>query len=85
MYSENRLRVQFFLDRCTPALTNVYLKPHAFEVIRSDMDEIRGREFDGVKVGILDGSFVRLSSGLNNVILIDDVNRVSPLTNQRAD
>jgi hypothetical protein len=77
-YSEDRLRVQFFLDRCTSALTNVYLKPHAFEVIESDLREIKPRDFDGVKVGILDGTFDRLSSGSDNVFLINDVHRVFP-------
>nr|WP_166181237.1 hypothetical protein [Altererythrobacter segetis] len=77
-YSDGGLRFQFFLDRCTPALKNVYFKPFAYDKLDHDMREIPGRSFDGVMVGILNGSFDRTFSNSQSVLLIDDVYRVYP-------
>jgi hypothetical protein len=77
VYSDARLRIIVFQDRCSPALKNVYFKAEALMYIIADLSSMPGRRIDGLKIGIIDAELVPLTATNANpsdpLILVDRV------------
>ncbi|QWC55894.1 hypothetical protein F7D01_01230 [Erythrobacter sp. 3-20A1M] len=83
--SEGHLRLSIFKDKCSKRL-DVYFKPDALEDINFYLGSMPGRDFDGVKVAILDAELLDVSKPASNragdPILIDRVYGLQPLAEQ---
>lgn len=81
--SEGRLKLLVFGDKCSERLQNVYFAPDALADISFYLGSMPGREFDDVKVAILDAKLLDDSAPLygqaKEPILIDDVYGLQPL------
>ena len=84
--SEGRLKLFVFEDKCSERLVNVYFAPDALADISSYLGSMPGREFDDVKVAIIDAKLFDdsepLSDRAKKPILIDYVNGMQPLEEQ---
>jgi hypothetical protein len=56
--SEGRLKLSIFRDKCSERLAKVYFTPDAVSDITAHLESMPGREFDDVKVAILDAEIV---------------------------
>lgn len=84
--SEGRLKLSVFKDKCSESLANVYFAPNVLSDIAFDLASMPGREFDDVKVAILDAklsdAYESVSRRAAEPILVDYVYGVQPLDQQ---
>ena len=84
--SEGRLKLSVFEDRCSERLADVYFAPDALADISSYLGSMPGREFDDVKVAIIDAKLLDdsepFSGRAGEPILIDYVYGMQPLEKQ---